>query len=227
MQKVITKSLSDILSPTVLAFILKIGFGSILLWVVLLSVSWDLYEKMISAYIQKIPLVGGWEWVQSGGTFIIALIVGYMLVIITISAFTSLFSEPLLIKLAKKHYPSTEAVGTPAVSTSLWLTAKTSALFLGLFLISFPLLFIPVLGQIWMLWLWSILVKEPTTYDVGSLFIEDKAILKKEAKKSGVIAMLASLFNYIPLLNIFAPVFAQIMFLHQILGKRSQGVENK
>ena len=220
MQKVITKSLSDILSPTVLAFILKVGFGSILLWVVLLSVSWDLYEKMISVYIQKIPMIGDWEWVQSGGTFIIALIVGYMLVIITISAFTSLFSEPLLIKLAKKHYPTAEVVGTPTISISLWLTLKTSVIFLGLFLVSFPLLFIPVLGQIWMLWLWSILVKEPTAYDVGSLFIADKAILKKKGKQSGVIAMLASLFNYIPLLNIFAPVFAQIMFLHQILGKR-------
>ena len=220
MQKVITKSLSDILSPTVIIFVIKVGLGSILLWVVLLSVSWGLYEKMISAYIQKIPLVGDWEWIQSGGTLIVALIVGYMLVIITISAFTSLFSEPLLIKLAKKHYPLTEVVGTPAISTSLWLTIKTSVLFLLLFLFSFPLLFIPVLGQIWMLWLWSILVKEPTAYDVGSLFITDKTILKQKSKQSGVIAMLASLFNYIPLLNIFAPVFAQIMFLHQILGKR-------
>jgi len=31
--------------------------------------------------------------------------------------------------------------------------------------------------------------------------------------------MIASLFNYIPILNAFAPVFAQILFLHHILGK--------
>lgn len=219
MQKIIVKSLSDMLSPAVLAFILKIGFGSILLWIIILWSLWDTYSHFITLYIQKIPLVGSWEWVQSGGSLFIALIIGYMLIIITISAFTSIFSEPLLKKLAQKHYPSVKVVGTPNITTSLVLTIKASIIFLLLFLISFPLLFIPVLGQIWMLWLWSILIRDTTAYDVGSLFIADKSALKVKSKKSGITAMLASLFNYIPLLNIFAPVFAQILFLHKMLGK--------
>lgn len=219
MQKIIVKSLSDMLSPAVLAFVLKIGFGSILLWIIILWSLWDTYSHFITLYIQKIPLVGSWEWVQSGGSLFIALIIGYMLIIITISAFTSIFSEPLLKKLAQKHYPSVKVVGTPNITTSLVLTIKASIIFLLLFLISFPLLFIPVLGQIWMLWLWSILIRDTTAYDVGSLFIADKSALKVKSKKSGITAMLASLFNYIPLLNIFAPVFAQILFLHKMLGK--------
>jgi len=226
MQKVITKSFSDILSPAVLSFVLKVGFGSILLWVILLWASWDLYSSFIGLYIQKIPLVGSWEWVQSGGSVFISLIVGYMLIIITISAFTSLFSEPLLKKLAKKHYPSVNAIGTPSITKSLILTLKSSVIFLIVFLVSFPLLFIPLLGQIWMLWLWAILIKEPTTYEVGSLFISDKDTLKAKSKSSGITAMIASLFNYIPLLNIFAPIFAQILFLHQILGKEELGIRN-
>ncbi len=220
MKNTITKSLQDIFSPEVLLFVLKIGFGSIFLWIIILWSLWDQYSQFIALYIQKIPLVGSWEWVQSGGSFFIALIIGYMLIIITISAFTSLFSEPLLKKLAKKHYPSVNTVGTPSVTKSLILTLKASIVFLLIFLISFPLLFIPVLGQIWMLWLWSILIKEPTTYDVGSLFISDKSSLKVKSKSSGITAMLASLFNYVPILNIFAPVFAQILFLHNILGKQ-------
>ena len=44
---------------------------------------------------------------------------------------------------------------------------------------------------------------------------------KRKAKKSTLIAMIASLFNYVPVLNIFAPVFAQILFLHHILGKET------
>jgi uncharacterized protein involved in cysteine biosynthesis len=70
-----------------------------------------------------------------------------------------------------------------------------------------------------MLWLWSILIKEPTAYDVGSLFITDQAILKEKRKKSRIIAIIASLFNYIPILNIFAALFGQILFLHHTLGK--------
>ncbi len=220
MKNMVSKSIQDLLSPTVLAFILKIGFGSIFIWVVILWATWDIYSAFIEVYIQKIPLVGNWEWVQSGGSFFIALIVAYMLIIITISALTSVFSEPLLKKLAKKHYPAIEATGSPNISKSLLLTLKSSIIFLLVFLVSFPLLFIPVLGQIWMLWLWGILIKEPTAYDVSSLFKEKN--FNANSKSAGLTAMFASLFNYIPLLNIFAPVFAQILFLHQILGKEAQ-----
>jgi hypothetical protein len=34
--------------------------------------------------------------------------------------------------------------------------------------------------------------------------------------------MIASLLNYIPILNIFAPIFGQILFLHHILKDNSQ-----
>jgi len=218
-KNIISKSIQDIFSPSVLLFVLKIGFGSILLWVILLWATWDIYSNFIALYIQKVPLIGDWEWVQSGGSFFIALVVAYMLIIMTISAFTSLFSEPLLKKLAKKHYPTVEASGSANVSKSVFLTLKASIIFILLFLVSFPLLFIPVLGQIWMLWLWGILIKEPTAYDVSSLFKTQNSSFDAKSKSAGITAMFASLFNYIPLLNIFAPIFAQILFLHQILGK--------
>ena len=221
MKNTISKSIQDIFSPEVLLFVLKIGFGSIIAWIIILWASWDLYSSFIALYIQKVPLIGDWEWVQSGGSFFIALVVAYMLIIITISAFTSLFSEPLLKKLAKKHYPSVEATGSPNVSKSIMLTLKASIIFLLVFLVSFPLLFIPVLGQIWMLWLWGILIKEPTAYDVSSLFTAQNSTFDAKSKSAGITAMFASLFNYIPLLNIFAPIFAQILFLHQILGKEN------
>ena len=220
-KSLISKSMQDMLSPSVLMFVLKIGFSSILLWVVILTSMWDVYSNIIALYIKKVPLIGTWEWVQSGGSFFISLIVGYMLIIVTMSAFTSMFSEPLLRKLAKKHYPHIKAEGTPNIAKSLMLTIKASVIFFLMFLVSFPLLFIPVLGQVWMLWLWGILIKEPTAYDVSSLFTIDEDTLEQKKQTSGILAMFASLFNYIPILNIFAPVFAQILFLHSILGKRS------
>lgn len=221
MKQIIQKSLQDILSKEVIFFVLKVGFGSILLWIILLWISWDLYAGVISAYIQKIPFIGSWEWFQSSGAFLTALIIGYMLIIITISILTSLYSEPLLIKLAQKHYSHVTVKGSPKITTSIILSIKAGLVFLLLFLFTFPLIFIPILGQIWMLWLWSILIKEPTAYDVASLFTAEKKKGKEKTKSSVAIAMIASLFNYIPVLNIFAPVFAQILFLHHILGEKS------
>ena len=144
----------------------------------------------------------------------------YMIFIVTIALLTSLYSEHLLIKLAKKHYPEVAVVGSADIATSILLTLKASVVFLILFMFLLVFIFIPVVGQVVLLYLWSVLLREPTLYDVSALFINEKKELKEKRKKTRVLAMIASLFNYIPILNVFAPIFAQILFLHHILGQK-------
>ena len=216
MKEIITKSLKDIFSKDVILFVLQISLGALLMTGLFVWYFWDGLTHFISAYLSWIP----WEWLQTSGATVITFALAYMLFIVMISLLTSLFSEKLLIKLAKKHYPSVKVVGSADIMTSILATLKASIIFLILFILSIPLLFVPILGQLIMLYLWSILIKEPTVYDVGSLFTKKKKILKEKSKKARLIAMIASLFNYIPILNIFAPVFAQILFLHYLLGDK-------
>jgi len=216
MTSTIKKSLQDIFSPMVLKFILKIGLGSILLWVTLLAYFWSSFSSFVTSFLSWIPF----EWLQNSIAYVAAPFVGYTLIIITIAILTSLYSEGLLIQLAKKHYPNVKAIASPSMAGSISSTLWASLVFAILYLLLFPTFFIPVIGQGIMLYVWSILLKAPTVHDVGGLFITDKKELKAKRKKSNIIAMIASLFNYIPLLNIFAPIFAQIMFLHHILGKK-------
>ena len=216
MTNTIKKSLQDIFSPLVLKFILKVGLGSIVLWVAILSYFWSSFSNFVTSYLTWIPF----EWLQETVAYIAAPLVGYTLVIVTIAILTSLFSEGLLIELAKKHYPEKKAIASPSIMGSVSSTLSSTLIFAILYLILFPTFFIPLIGQGIMLYVWSILLKAPTVHDVGGLFITDKKELKAKRKKSNLIAMIASLFNYIPVLNIFAPIFAQIMFLHHILGKK-------
>lgn len=216
MTKTIQRSLQDILSPMVLKFILKIGIGSIILWVSILSYFWSSFSSFITSFLSWVPF----EWLQNSIAYLAVPFVGYTLIIVTIAILTSLFSEGLLIQLAKKHYPQREAIASPSIGGSISSTLSSTLIFSILYLTLFPTFFIPVIGQVIMLYVWSILLKAPTVHDVGGLFITDKKELKAKRKKSNIIAMTASLFNYIPLLNIFAPIFAQIMFLHHILGKK-------
>jgi len=217
MYQIITKSLQDILSKNVILFVLKTGVISLIITVLAIWSLWDLLNTMIASYLSWIP----WEWLQTSGTTVVALVSAYMLFIITISLLTSLYSEKLLIALAQKHYKDVQAVGSANITTSLLLTLKASIIFLLLFILTLPLLFVPILGQVIILYLWSVLLKEPTIYDVGSLFIDNKKMLGEKKQRTRILAMLASLFNYLPLVNVFAPVFAQILFLHHILGEKS------
>lgn len=214
MKTVIIKSLKDMLSKDVILFVIKIGLSSFVLSLVFVWYFWDGLSSFIASYLSWIP----WEWLQTSGAKVITFALAYMIFIIIVSLLTSLYSEKLLIKLAKKHYPQVPVVGSVDIMTSILSTLKASAVFLILFLVTIPLLFIPVLGQVVMLYLWSILIKEPTSYDVGSLFISDKKSIKSKAQKTRILAMIASLFNYVPVMNVFAPVFAQILFLHHLMG---------
>ncbi|EIF50605.1 EI24 domain-containing protein [Sulfurovum sp. AR] len=217
MKQIITKSLQDMLSKDVILFVIKIGFISFALILLFAWNMWGLLTDIIASYLSWIP----WEWLQTSGASVATFSLTYMLFIIMVSLLTSLYSEKLLLALAKKRYPDVPVVGSANITISLFLTLKASIVFLMLFILTLPLLFIPILGQVLILYLWSILLKEPTIYDVGALFLSDKTVRKEKRKNTRILAMIAALFNYIPLVNIFAPVFAQILFLHHILGKEN------
>jgi len=89
MTSTIKKSLQDIFSPMVLKFILKIGLGSILLWVTLLAYFWSSFSSFVTSFLSWIPF----EWLQNSITYVAAPFVGYTLIIITIAILTSLYSE--------------------------------------------------------------------------------------------------------------------------------------
>jgi len=214
MKQIITKSLQDIFSKDVILFVLKTGFGALITSALFVWYFWGALSGFIASYLSWIP----WEWLQTSGATIITFGLAYMIFIMTIALFTSLYSEKLLIRLAAKHYPDVPVTGSADITTSLLLTLKASLVFLILFMLLLVFLFIPVVGQIILLYLWSVLLKVPTLYDVGSLFINDKKRMKEKRKNTTILAMIASLFNYLPVLNIFAPLFAQILFLHHILG---------
>jgi len=216
MTQTIGKSFRDIFSKEVLLFVLKVTFiAAAITYVVIVWLIGDSINSFIINYLSWIP----WEWLQSTGAKVASMAISYMIFIIMISIVTSFMIEPLLIKLAKKHYPDTKVVGTPNITTSLLLSIKSALIMFIIFMFTFPVMFIPLVGAVYMLWLWSILLKKPTIYDVSSLFIEDKSEIKAKTKKSTTLAMIAAGFNYIPVVNIFAAVFAQILFLHHILGK--------
>ncbi len=217
MNKIIFRSLKDIFSFEVILFVLKISIASVGLTMVIGFIVWQKLNSLVASLLSTIE----WSWLQTVGVSMVTIFIAYILFTIVLSILTSLYSEKLLIKLAKKKYPNTPIVGVPSITTSLLITLKSTAVFIALFIVLFITLFIPIIGQIIMLYLWSILLREPTIYDVGALFVEDKERLKSKRKNTRTLAMVASLFNYIPIFNVFAPVFAQIMFLHHILKEEN------
>jgi uncharacterized protein involved in cysteine biosynthesis len=217
---ILQKALRDILSRDVLPFILTVGIGSILVWVLPLWWIWDGIVGGVEWAAQLLPWTEGWKADEGTTSFWTALKVGYIFVIITISIATALWGEEILRKLVRKRYPHIHADGSAKIHRTLYYNFKANALFLLLLIVLLPILFIPYLGTLVLLYLWSVQLKEPTVYDVGAVIGLNKKEIKHYAKKSRWIALSAAALNFIPLVNFFVPLFAQIMFLHFVIGKR-------
>lgn len=211
MQALVRKALGDLFSPATFGFILKSTVAALLTTALLMWLFNGLLKGLIASYLHLLP----WAWLQDVGLAVALVMFAYMLFIALLSLFTSLFIEKHIVALARKHYP--EVLPAQQIDTfgALMVNLKATALFLLLFLVTFPLAFVPFLGAVWLLYLWSIPLKAPSYYDIVSLFPKAK---ESDTKGLTLLAMIAALFNYIPLLNLFTPLFAEILFLHRLLG---------
>jgi|WetSurMetagenome_2_1015567.scaffolds.fasta_scaffold621406_2 hypothetical protein len=206
----ILKTFGDILSFKVVFFVFKIAIFSLIATIAIMWGMWGIISSLISSYLSFMP----WDWLQASSQTLIKAVFGYILFISLISINTSIWSDDVIKDISLKHYPDITPDGKPNISKVVFINLKSTVIFLVLFVLVLPLIFIPVIGQVVMLYLWSIQIKEPTAYDVGVLFG------KPDAKSSRILAMIASLFNYIPIVNIFAPLFATILFLHDFMDKK-------
>jgi large-conductance mechanosensitive channel len=146
MQQTIAKSFKDLFSGTVLAFMAKTTVISLAVTAVVVWLVNDLLTGFVKGYLSWIP----WEWLQTSGAAVATVAIAYTIFILIHAVVTSLMIEPLLIKLAKKEYPEVPVVGTADISTSVLLSLKAGMVFLLLFLFTFPIMFIPLIGAVWM-----------------------------------------------------------------------------
>jgi len=216
----IQKALRDILSRDVLPFVLTVGIGSILVWVLPLWWVWDGIVGGVEWVAQLLPWSEGWHASEEATSFWTALKIGYIFVIITISIATAIWGEEILRRLVRKHYPNVDARGSAKIHRTLYYNLKANGMFLVLLIVLSPLLFVPYLGTVVLLYLWSVQLKEPTVYDVGAVIGLEKRELKAYTRESRWIGLLAASLNFVPIVNFFVPLFAQILFLHFVLEKR-------
>jgi len=155
------------------------------------------------------------ETVEKGVASLIAFYIIYNAIIVTMLFITSLFSEPLISAVEKKHFQESEVV-RDNLFRSIGFTVKDTVIFLVVSTIAFPLLFIPVVNIVVQVILWVWLIKDTISFDALSL--TRKKVQKEELKEHKFavwfISFVAALFNFVPILNLFSPYFGEIAMFH-------------
>lgn len=188
-------------------------FGSALFW----GVVWFAKGDYIYAQFLKLLTWLPFETVEKGIAFLIGFYIIYNAIVVSMLFVTSIFSEPIIEDIEIREFEEDNVVRKNVPGTFRY-TFKDSLIFIGLSIVAFPLLFIPLLNIFVQIALWMWLTKDTISYDALALTHEkvEKALVKRYAPGIWIITIVTVLFNFVPVLNIFGPFFGLIAMFHYI-----------
>ncbi len=194
-------------------FSLWVAVGSAIFWGIVWFIKGDYIYREFLQFLTVLPF----QTVEKGIAFFIGFYLIYNAIVVTMVFVASLFSEPLIVSVEKRHFEEDE-VRRDHIWSSVAYTLKDSFIFLGLSLLAFPLLFIPVVNILVQIALWTWLIKDTMSYDAAALVYEkvDKEKMKEHRLAIGFISIIVALFNLVPVLNIFGPFFGLIALFHYL-----------
>jgi hypothetical protein len=161
------------------------------------------------------------ETIEKGIAYLIGFYLIYTAIIVTLIFVTSLFSNLFLREIREKHFPY-DSMHDEYVSQTIKKTLRDTGIFTLISIISFPLLFVPVVNFILLVGLWVWLMKDTLTTDTAAfVFGEvDKEKLKEYKIAIWGISFIGSLFNFIPVFNVFGPYFSELALFYYLKEKR-------
>lgn len=226
----VSKTLRDLTRAEILWHALWPPLAALLLWLVVGFAVWNHGLELMARILPQLPW-SGWEWVAQWAAVFLLLAAFAALVYITAILLVAVFALPLLINLVAAHdYPDLGRHGENVFWGSLGNTLGAGAIFLIGSLAMLPLLLIPgallVLPLFWSAWLnqrtfrFDALAEHATRSEMQILVRDDR----KRFYMAGLATAAAA---YVPLLNLLAPAFAALVFVHLGLAalrrRRQQG----
>lgn len=148
---------------------------------------------------------------------LLGVLLGSYLILLFAMIITGFMTDSLVKAVHDKHYPHTDYQGHGTMSGMLWKMFKFGMLLLLLFLVTIPMLFIPLINVIWFFILGFLFFRFSLVLDVGQVILPESIF--NEVKGLGNWTQTLTLGGFfmlslLPVLSLFAPVFAVIALSH-------------
>jgi hypothetical protein len=185
------------------------------------SVVW--FEKGDYIYAQLLKLLTWlpFETIEKGLSFLIAFYFIYSAIIVTLIFVTSISSMHFLSEIKEQHFPY-DRMHDEYEHSAITKTLRDTGIFLLASVVSFPLLFVPVVNFVILVALWVWLMKDTLASDTAAFVFGDtyQERLKEHQAALWGLSLIGSLFNFIPVFNLFGPYFTELAMLHYLKNKR-------
>lgn len=195
---------------------------AVLLWLSLGVAFWDTFSGWITSGLAATgiqPWLDGVEprWVAHGIQAVLHLILFVPLVFITALVITALFAMPALIRLvADRDYPQLKRESGGSMIGNLINALVAVAIFLAIWVVTLPLwlvgvgVVVPFIAAAYLnqrLFRYDALAEHASHEEMQTLF-------SKHQSSWWGLGLLTGFLQFVPLLNLFAPVLTALAFIH-------------
>ena len=218
----LSRAFRDLFQLRVLWIVIWPMLAAVLLWIVLGLTFWGTFSGWIASGLNAIGIqtwLEGMEprWVANGIQAIAHLILFLPLVFITALLITALFAMPALISLvAERDYPQLKRANGGGMAGSLINTAVAMVIFIAIWALTLPLWLIgagvavPFIAA-------AYLNQRLFRYDAIAEHVsreEMQTMISLHRSSWWGLGLLTGLLQFVPLLNLFAPVLTALAFIH-------------
>ena len=198
-----------------------------LLWLVLAVSFWTPFSGWIA---QGLDMMGiqAWlqnlepTWIASGILVVVHLLLFIPLVSVTALVITSLFVMPVLIRLvAERDYPQLQRKNGGGLAGSMLNAIVALGIFIAIWVLTLPTwligvgVVVPFVAAAYLnqqLFRYDAISEHASRAEMRTLFRENRASLWG-------LGLVTGLVQFVPLLNLFAPVLAALAFIHLTLAR--------
>jgi len=213
----IIKSLNSLFNKQILLLSLIPLFLSALFWGIVFWIFSGRIDDALSYILSFTPFNSA--TLRGIIIFIAGGFVYYELLVLTSVLIVGIIADKV-VEIINKEY-NLEIEGFGSISGSIWLSLKYNILFVFLFVLFLPTLFIPVVNIIVHLILWAILIKTPFLYDsIASIATKEEYYQLQQNKIDlWLISLLSASLFFVPLLGILVYILQLLIFIHYNLAK--------
>jgi len=216
MLELLLKSIKDLFNTKILlASLVPIVVAS-LFWGLIFFIFRNQINQFIVWLISYIPFVGDSSWLVNIVETIGGIFIYYELLIITSIMIVGIIADKIVDEINSKYYHN-EKRGFGTTLESIIISLKQNLLFIILFILFLPAMFIPVVNILVHLFLWSILIKKPTFYDSIAMYATKNEFHQLESSntmKLRFIALASAALLLVPVFGIFVYILQLLMFAH-------------
>jgi uncharacterized protein involved in cysteine biosynthesis len=223
----LARAFRDLFSLRVLWIVIWPMLVAVLLWVALGVTFWGTFSGWIVQALEALG-VQAWladlepAWIAHAVQLTLHLLLFVPAVLLTALVITALFAMPALIRtVADRDHPGLDRLAGGSFLGSLANAAVALAIFVGLWIATLPLwllgagLIVPFVAAAWLnqrLFRYDALAEHASAAEM-------KALFRRERGGWWSLGLLTGLLQFVPLLNLLAPVYAALAFIHYGLGR--------